>query len=194
MKYIKNILPLIFILLGYQLPAQSIYALDPGYVFTIHGSSNLHDWDESAGSATANASFTWNSNGSFDVNSLNLSVAVESIKSTEGSIMNNKTYNALKSGKYPVINFVLTAPIKSITPNVNGNAVTATGNLTIAGVTKPVTIQAKVFTNGQNAVTFEGSQKINMNDFGIDSPTALFGMLKVTPDVTIKFKTSFIAK
>ncbi|MCB0855839.1 MAG: YceI family protein, partial [Bacteroidetes bacterium] len=65
------------------------------------------------------------------------------------------------------------------------------GQLTIAGVTKTITLNAdcKVSDNGQ--ITCTGSKKIKMSDYGIDPPTAMFGTIKTGDDLTIVFSAGF---
>jgi len=193
MNYIRNILPAMLLLFSPSLWAQSKYnyALAHDYSLTIHGGSNLHDWTETVGKSDGIGAVYWNDNGSFDLNGLKLIIEANSITSTEGSVMNDKTYKALKTGKYPAITFMLTSPVKSVQSDGKKYQVEASGTLTIAGVTKPVVLHATVTADTHGKITFEGSQPIKMSDFGIDPPTALFGMLKVTNDITVQFKTSF---
>ncbi len=171
----------------------SKYILAPDYNVTIHGSSNLHDWDETVGKVTGDGIINWNADGSFDLNSINIKMDVESIKGDMGSVMNNKTHKALKSDTYPQISFILSAPVKSVKANATANTLSAKGTLTIAGVTKPVIMQVKLSMQGQNKLAFEGAQTIRMTDYGVDPPTALFGALKTADEITISFKTNFIA-
>ena len=119
--------------------------------------------------------------------SLQVTVPAKSIVSTKGKIMDNKTYEALKADANPNISFQL-SEIESIAPAGSNYTVKAKGNLTIAGVKKPVSmsVTASVASNGQ--VSFKGSKKINMVDFGMEPPKAMAGAIKVGPEVTIAFE------
>ncbi len=189
MKSLKSILAIALILTGSHLFGQTNYVLNKDYKLTINGGSNLHDWTENVEKAAANASVTWNSNGTFTLNGLTVVVYVQSIKSSEGGVMNGKTYKALKSDSYPTITFTLTAPLQV---SQGGTTVVATGNLNIAGVTRGVNIHAKVNSTANNNITIEGAVPLRMSEFGIDPPNALFGALKVSNNVTIQFKTNLI--
>jgi polyisoprenoid-binding protein YceI len=167
------------------------YILATGYTVTISGTSNFHDWDEKVGTVTGNAVINWNGDKSFDLTAMNIKMDVHSIKSNEGSAMNNNTYKALKADANPEIIFVLNTPI-SVTPNSSINTFSAKGKLTIAGVTKPVQMQVKLSMQGKDELIFEGSQTIKMTDYGVNPPTALFGTLKTGNDIVISFKTSFV--
>ena len=63
--------------------------------------------------------------------------------------------------------------------------------MTIAGITKPITMQVKVFMPGKGVVEIEGSESIKMTDYGVKPPVALLGMLKTGDAIAVKFKTSF---
>ena len=189
MKSLKSILAIALILTASHLFGQTNYFLNKDYKLTINGGSNLHDWTENVEKAAVNASVTWNSNGTFTLNGLTVVVYVQSIKSSEGGVMNGKTYKALKSDSYPTISFTLTAPLQV---SQGGTTVVATGNLNIAGVTRGVTIHAKVNSTANNNITIEGAVPLRMSEFGIDPPNALFGALKVSNNVTIQFKTNLI--
>ena len=189
MKALKNILAIALILTASHLFGQTNYVLNKDYKLTINGGSNLHDWTENVEKAAANASITWNSNGAFTLNGLTVVVYVQSIKSSEGGVMNGKTYKALKSDSYPTITFTLTAPLQV---SQGGTTVVATGNLNIAGVTRGITIHAKVNATANNNISIEGAVALRMSEFGIDPPNALFGALKVSNNVTIQFKTNLV--
>jgi len=65
------------------------------------------------------------------------------------------------------------------------------GHLTLAGVTRPIALLVDYFQVTADSMRFEGKQMINMTDFGVKPPSALFGTLKAGPGITIYFKTVF---
>ena len=166
------------------------YILDKNYKVTIHGTSNHDDWDETVGKVTGSRSVNINSDESFDLNALRIVMNVRSIKS-KSSVMTDKTFMALKADAHPEISFTLTSPLKSVQAASAGSTISAKGNLTIAGVKKAVTLQAKVSMPKHGTLLFEGSESIKMTDYGISPPTALFGMMKTGDVITLHFKTSF---
>ncbi|MES2681253.1 MAG: YceI family protein [Bacteroidota bacterium] len=167
------------------------YVLTKDYSVTIHGTSNLHAWDETVGSVSGNGTIIPNSDGSFDLEAINIKMEVRSIKSNKGSVMNNNTYKALKADDHPQIIFSISSPVKSVQINTVEKAITAKGHLTIAGVTKPVNMQVKIVMLPKGKLLFEGSQSIKMTDYNIKPPTALLGTVKTGNEITIRFKTSF---
>src|SRR6185312_1769951 len=168
-----------------------IYNISKDYTVTIKGTSNLHDWTETVGTVSGNGTVNWNSGKSFNLDAMSISMTVRSIKSTEGSVMNNNTYKALKADADPEITLKLNNPVKSIHPISNGTSILANVNLTIAGVTRTINMPVNIYMQEQQKLIVEGSQTINMTDYGIKPPTALFGALKTGNAITISFKTSF---
>ncbi len=167
------------------------YLLSKNYTVTILGTSNLHNWNETVGTVFGDGSVTWNADGTFDLDAINLKMQVSSIKSDMGSIMNNNTYKALKEDHNPEIIFTLNTPVKSIKAGAAATTIHAEGVLTIAGATKPIEMQIVVSAPNKGYLTFDGSQTIKMTDYGISPPTALLGTLKTGNDITINFKTVF---
>ena len=94
--------------------------------------------------------------------------------------MDDNTYKALKESKYPTISYSL----KSYA--VEGEVIYLTGDLTIAGVTKPVKFKSTYTVDG-NSLHFIGNYKFKMTDFGIDPPTAVMGTIKTGDVVDIRF-------
>jgi hypothetical protein len=168
---------------------KNTYTLSKGYTVSIHGTSNLHDWDENVVTVTGNGTVDWNSDANFDLNTMNITMVVNSIKSTEGSMMDKNTYKALKADDHPDITFVLSTPIKSI--QAGTHVIAAKINLTIAGITKAIDMPVTATAVAHGNISFEGSKAIKMTDYGITPPVALFGTMKTGDEITIKFKTVF---
>lgn len=191
MKFYKLYLLLAFIFLGASTPPQDNYILSDDYLVTIQGTSNLHNWEETVKKVSGKGSLSWNEDGSFNLNTILIKIDVFSIKS-DNSTMDKKTYSALKAEKFPEISFSLSSPVKTIKVGSGENIIVAKGNLTIAGITKPVTIKVKATMVKQGLLLFQSSQTIKMSDYGVDAPTALFGTLKTGDQITLNFKTNFI--
>lgn len=172
--------------------AQTRSNLSDKWSVVIHGNSNLHAWEETVGRVYCSSEIYRNADGSFRFNNLKLVFDVNSITSTEGSIMNEKTYKALRTGKYPSIVFTLSQPVASIPPGHGQSYIQAEGQLSIAGVTRQVSVRLRVNEIGSNELQFEGSQQLRMSDYQVVPPTAMFGLLKVANRLTISFKSDFV--
>ena len=156
------------------------------FSMTIDGTSNLHDWQSTVKEVRATASITADAGTLKSINSLYVEIPVKTIKSNKSSIMDSKTYDALKAEEYPNIRFLLTDLSYKSTSDKSGQ-LTATGNLTIAGATRSETLTMTCTLAG-NDLTIKGSKKLKMTDFKVDPPTALLGTLKTGDDITINFE------
>lgn len=193
MKLAKITMVLGILVAGITLQAQNQYTLGSDHKITINGSSNVHDWEETAQTATGDAQVTWNTDGTFAIKSFNLKVSVKSIKSDKGSVMDNKTYDALKADEHPYITFKMLS-VKSMTKSGNGWAVKVNGDLTIAGFTKNIDISGMVYVKEYGKLYIDVSKPLKMTDFKIDPPTTLMGTMQVADDITIRFKLNYIMK
>ena len=175
-------------LLSSAASVKKTYTMSKDYVVTINGTSNLHNWKEKVEIVTGSGVVNWNSDGSFDLETTSIKLNVHSIKSDMGAIMNNNTYKALKADANPEIIFSLTVPILSNPANSNKRSIAAKGNLTIAGVTRLVTMPVKLTMQSHEKLTLEGSQTIRMTDYKVTPPVALMGTMRTGDEITINFK------
>ena len=174
-----------------DLSGQREYHLSRGYEVTIHGTMSIHNWVETIGEVTGEMVAGQHTGGGTDVTSIHIVMGVRSIRSDMGAVMDNKTYKALKAGADPQITFLLDAPVTLLPFRRQEKSIALPGHLTLAGVTRPVALLVDYFEVNSDSMRFEGRQSINMTDFGVKPPSALFGTLKAGSDITIYFKTVF---
>jgi|GEM_PF-215435 len=158
------------------------------YSLVIKGTSNLHDWQSTAKEVRGTGSITMDAGALKSINSLTMEVPCKSIKSEKGGIMDNKTYDALKADKNPNISYKLDK-ITGLNKKTNYD-INASGNLTIAGTTKKIDMYVQGKVGSEGSITFSGSKKIRMTDFGIKPPTALMGTMTVGDEVEIVFSVT----
>ena len=152
---------------------------------SVLGTSTLHDWESDVTQVECKGSVTLENNKLADVKDVQVKIPVTSIKSTKGKIMDEKTWEAFNSDKNPNIQYrLLSAKISGSGPEYN---VVASGNLTMAGATKPIEFNAKAKVLGNGDVQITGSHKLNMIDYKMDPPRAMMGTIKVGEEVTVKF-------
>jgi polyisoprenoid-binding protein YceI len=192
--HMKNCI--LFLMMTWQLvaadpPGQIQYHLSGGYTVTIHGTMSIHDWVETIGEVTGDMVADPHAAGGADVRSIRIVMGVRSIRSDMGTVMDNKTYKALKAVADPQITFLLDAPVILLQLRRGEKPIALAGHLTLAGVTRPVVLLVDYFEVTSNSMRFEGRQVIKMTDFGVKPPSALFGTLRAGPDITIYFKTVF---
>jgi len=164
--------------------AQKAFTLDVKTNFSVLGTSTLHDWEMKSASKTGTANFTITDSKLTDVNSIDVTLPVETIKSEKKS-MDKVAYETLKTNKFKNIKYVLKSAEK-----VNENTWNLTGTYTIAGVSKVLKTQVRT-TVANGVVTLQGSNKITFTEFGMKSPTALLGTIKTGEDLIIKFNLNF---
>lgn len=160
--------------------SQKTYTATSESSIVVAGTSTLHDWEADAEKLSAKGTINASTTAIEDVSSFSVTVPVESLESGKNG-MNKNMYEALKSDDHPNIIFKL-KNVKS----VSGNNITVTGDLSIAGTTKPVELNAKYSVSG-GTVKLTGSKEIDMTTWNIDPPTAMFGTIKTGEVINIKY-------
>ena len=160
--------------------AQQTVELSDESTMQVTGTSTLHDWEAKVNEMSAKGNFQLNGNEIEKVGSFSLNVTTRSLESGKNA-MDKNIYEALKEDSHPYIEFQL-KNVKSVTNNM----VTAVGDLTIAGNTKEIELQSDYKINN-NTVTLTGNKEIDMTEWNIDPPTAMFGTIKTGEKVTIEY-------
>ena len=129
--------------------------------------------------------------GSFTVEGLTLTAAeiTVDVASIETDSSSRDAYfrdSALRTSEHPTATFTLTGPVAApSTPAVGEvQSLTATGDLTIAGVTRPVTVELEAVL-GDGGGQVAGSIPITFADFGVEAPNR--GFVSVEPDGFVEF-------
>jgi len=160
------------------------YDLTDQSTIIIKGTSTMHDWESVVDKPTGFLDVTINERTISSINDLRIDLSVESIESGKKK-MNKLTYEAFSSDEHPQITFEMTS-LKSLK---DGQA-TVLGQLRMAGATREVEISG-VIKNTNDGVEIVASQVINMEQFGMERPTAMLGAIKVGPEVTVDFNLIF---
>ena len=127
----------------------------------------------------------WNSTGK-GAAAVKVAIPITTIKS-EHSKMDKLMAEALKAKANPEIRYEMTnAALQSST--ADAFLLKAAGKLTIAGVTRDVTmdVAGKRGNGGQYVLT--GQAPIRMTDFGIKPPTAMLNTIRTGDDVKVTFR------
>lgn len=100
----------------------------------------------------------------------------------------------VQTDRFPTATFVLTQPIDlgSLPADGQDVAITASGELTVHGVTKPVTITLHAALHG-DVIAAVGSLTFAWEDFGMDRPTAA-RVVSLADDVTMETQLFFTRK
>jgi polyisoprenoid-binding protein YceI len=176
----------------YNLQAQSIYKITDSKDndMKLSGTSTLHDWTMNANTFTSEAQFNLKPDGRqiTGIRSLNFALVVQNLKSGEKGLDKN-AYKALKADANKDIEFKLVSA--TVTPANNKYLIRAHGNLTIAGVTRQVTINVIAVVNQNGTITCTGSQQLNMTDYQVKPPTFMLGAMKTGDAVTLDFTLAY---
>jgi len=101
--------------------------------------------------------------------------------------MNENLRSALRAGEHPEIRFEVTGARFTPTGARGRLAVSTTGKLTVAGVTRDLALEVVGTDTGDGALRITGEVGIRMTDFGVSPPTAMLGLIRTKNDVRIRF-------
>ena len=177
-----------------QNPVTEAYTLAEQSTMTVEGTSTIHDWElevkDLSTSVALNPELLQNEQPASPVSNVSLTVPVKKMDSGKGG-MNRKIYGALKEDEHPNITFSLDST-ELATPPENGSfTLNVSGNLTIAGHTRAISLPVTGTLTEEGNLRFAGSYKLNMTDYKVDPPTAVFGTIRSGEEVTIKFDLLF---
>lgn len=165
--------------------SQQVYKIGPDPEMKVSGTSTLHDWDMISDKASGSATLRISAGRVTTVQSAKVSMPVKGLKSGKGQ-MDNNAYKALQADEHPEISFTLLEAHQD-----GGNDWKATGRLQIAGNTKTVPFHLKFVPDG-TGLKLSGSAEIELTDFEVDPPTAVFGTIKTGNEMTISINMKLI--
>lgn len=166
--------------------------LQPESELTVSGTSSVHDWSCAAGEILAELRVRVpDARPGADVpdaiDRVTVGIPVAAIDCDNGT-MNGKLREALKADAHPRIEFRMDRYEIVRDPSSEASfVVVASGDLTIAGTTRPVDLQVRAEDSGSGGLRITGLTQILMTDFGVKPPTAMLGLLKAHDRVTIQF-------
>jgi len=181
-RYIKRgfIVAIALTASAFTLGDQTAFKSVAGSHIVVKGTSNLHDWSMTATNLTCEGTFTLKDDQLQDITALTFTLPVQSLKSKE-DLMNTRAYKALKAEQFNKVTFKLS----DATVLPQQKVIKANGNLSIAGVTKQVSLQTNYTVNG-NELNCKGTKVIKMSDFNIKAPSFMMGALKTGDEVSIE--------
>lgn len=169
----------------FALQAQVLKINPKSFTMTILGTTNVHDFKSKVTQAKGEALV----NANKELQSLVVEIPVRSIKSGE-KLMDTKTYETFDVENNPNITFKL-VEVNSLHVDGSQVNVTVTGNLTMAGVTRKISIKSTGTATKTGVFEFTGSVALKMTDFKMSPPTAMMGLMKVGDAITLKYDVSF---
>lgn len=152
---------------------QTLYTAGSGSLIKISGTSNLQKWNLQATNFTADATFIIKNGQVQALQTLLMVLPVANLIGSE-DLLTTEAQKALKSGKYRNISFKLS----NATAIPDHKIIKATGNLTIAGVTKQITLITYYIINANESITCIGRQQIKLSDYNIKALNYMMGAKK----------------
>lgn len=180
-------------------------AMPGGGQMRISGTSTIHKWH--ADTKLIGGSFRCDKGISLDdlsklkpgklAGSVGAIIPTGSFACSSGSSMDKVMRTAMNADSKPLIKFESTSlEIKSI--NKDGTLTLAVkGDLAVMGVKKPLAFDVTMASSeAGKKLTFSGTVKVKMTDFGIDppSPSISFGLIKTGDEVTLTFEWKTIRR
>ncbi len=173
-----------------SLLSQSIYKITDSKDIDMKllGTSTLHKWSMDAKTFEGEAQFGFapgNDHELTSLKSLSFSLEVLNLKSGEKSLDKN-AYKALRADQYKDILYKLISA--TVSPEKeNRYVIKSKGKLTIAGVTKEITMDILGIVNPDGTITCNGSDKLNMTDYQVKPPSFMLGAIKTGDAITLEF-------
>lgn len=100
--------------------------------------------------------------------------------------MNDHLRTALVAKDHPTIRFSLTKQELGAASG-DGLAMKLHGKLTLSGQTHPVVVEGVAIAQGEGALRFQGSHRLDMTRWEVKPPRLMLGTLKVGDEVTISY-------
>jgi polyisoprenoid-binding protein YceI len=187
-KYAKRtilfIIPFLILVFSFKiLPTKIVFKT---ITASVSGSSSLHPWKSEISRLDATGSFQIKDNIIKSVKDVRIFILVKNIKSKEGKVMDNKTWEAFKYEKYP--NIVCTFSLAAVKiASDKAVLINIPGKLTMAGVSRSIDLAATGIMLSNGDLELHVSKKLKMTDYGMIPPKAVLGTIKVGDEVTIEF-------
>jgi polyisoprenoid-binding protein YceI len=126
-----------------------------------------------------------------EVSAVDVDVDLTTLQSDSGTRDGALRSRGLESDQFPTATFSLTEPLTLPANAESGEQVSAeaSGELTIHGVTQPVTLTVQAELSGTTAAVV-GQAPVTLGDYGIDPPTG-FSVLSIDDQGTFEFQIFF---
>lgn len=163
--------------------------VQPGSRLWINGSSTVRSFECAATSfatdiQSAPGSIAALTSGEKVVTTVEVTIPAAKLDCKNGT-MNEHMLKALKAKANPDIVFKLET--YDLAPQNDGLRITMNGQLTLGGVSKPVTIAAAAKPEADGGLRVAGTHEVRMTEFGLKPPTLMLGTMKVDEKVKVSF-------
>jgi polyisoprenoid-binding protein YceI len=141
---------------------------------------------------TNDVSGTLTVEGDTTVTTAEVTAGLEALESDEERRDNAIRTRGLETERFPESTFTLTGPLELPSPPTAGEAVsvTATGDLTLHGVTRPVDVPVEARWNG-STIEVVGNIDVTFSDYDIEAPS-VGGFVSVEDEGEIELQLTFV--
>ena len=197
MSETRPILALLFCLLCSQVALSQQWQLDSSTSPSVEvtGTSTLTDWTVTCADVQEVPNeLTFDPNNPGQIQDFSFKVPVEGMDGGRGASMNDKILEAFKVTDHPYIQYQQTLPASiNGSEEANTYSINSTGTLTMAGVSKSVTVECSAKVDGDKLIV-SGFKSINMSDYDMTPPSAMFGQIKTGDEVVVNYEFQYVKK
>ena len=171
-------------------PANPVLTLAPQSRLWVDGTSTMRSFQCKAATLDARietagpGAVTRVLAGEKSVSAVELVVPAEALDCSN-STMNKHMLKALKAEEHRAIVFRLSG--YETTKTADGVQGEVTGDLTLGGVRKAITMKGSATNGGDGMLRVVGTHEIRMSDYGLKAPTLMLGTMKVGDVVKVSF-------
>jgi polyisoprenoid-binding protein YceI len=197
-RRLQTLVAALFCAAALSVSAEAVrYQAAPGSKIKLEGTSTVHDWTVESG--TIGGFIEFESNVPLDPSlaktevsvtpKVQVIVPVSSLKSGK-TLMDDIMHDNLKMQENPRIKYVL----KEMKPKEHKAGepfqFDTKGDLTVAGVTKPIEMVVTLAPMEGNKLKATGSKEVKMTDFGMKppAPSIGLGLIKTADEVKVTFE------
>lgn len=191
-RILQHILLLhVWVILAFAAQAQQ-YVISDASKISLNGTSTVNSFECKAGTLKFDYSVKHQIEGNgFRVPGVALIVPVHGLDCANRR-MNRDLQDALQADRFPdirldVFRINLVPDARAEAEKKDTPQVELIGRMTLAGVSRDVTIRLSGWLDERLRLHGMGSLDVKMTDFGVEPPTALLGLVKAHDDITIHF-------
>jgi polyisoprenoid-binding protein YceI len=170
-----------------QTAPRNAFTIQPESRVSVEGTSSVRGWTcqaEKIDGAVMTDDAQLTLGRASNAASATMSIDVARLECGNGT-MNGHMRRALKDQTAPQILF------RYQRLETTGSTARVTGQLTMAGQTRPVTVEGQLVEEAGGALRLRGQYELKMTDWQIDPPRLMAGTLKVHDPVRINFDVLF---
>ena len=185
-RFIRVFLSFSFLIIsGFLFGQQQAYVYHSGEI-EVSGYTNNYNWKMRTDSVECRAQITLIDRTLKAINGLSFSVPVKNL-SSPNTYMDRIAHRTLKS--YPFEKIYFKYVNSDILPwdDKDQYLVKATGNLTIAGITRAISMDLIATVINDGIITFAGNHQLKLSTYEVVPKKALMGTLRTSDDVLVNF-------